>query len=341
MRPGLASLLPLVSLVGCIEYDVVVNDGVDVFVQEPPEAVDILMIVDNSGSMAPYQDQLGQNFEQFISFFVGANVDYHIGVTTTDPGFEEPTPTTGCPNPPDPAAGRILGDVITPETDDPAATFQEIVNVGTCGSGFEMGLEAARMAVTEPLASDENAGFLREDATLSIIFVSDEEDSSPWPVNDYINEFFEIKGQRARNIFNASALTVTNEDKCTAEQAAASSPGDRYVDVAKQTNGLIGNLCAENFSDIVTELSLNVSQLHDTFYLSGEPDTSTLTVTVDETEIPCSDGAWTYQRLTLDGEEKPAVVFERDQMPEVGSKITVRYMSGGGDIEDFCTGGAE
>lgn len=333
-------LLPL-ALLGCTEYDVVRSDGVDVFTQEPAEKVDILLIVDNSCSMYPYQQKLGDSFESFISYFIGANVDYHIGVTTTDPGWDEPIATSSCPNPPDPAAGRILGEVITPESDDPAAIFNDIVNVGTCGTGFEMGLESALMALTEPIADDENEGFLREEASLSVIFVSDEEDGSPEPVNDYINAFFEVKGQRARDVFNASALTVTDEDDCTAQEAAASSPGDRYVDVAKQTSGLIGNLCDDDFEQIVTDLSLNASRLTDTFLMSSEPDPGSITVSVDDATIPCEDGDWAFTRVDVNGEDLPAIVFTREALPEPGARIAIRYYFGGGDPSGFCLGGAE
>lgn len=320
------ALLALI-VAGCSEYELVEYDGVDTFVQSPAEEVDILLIVDDSCSMEPYQNQLGRNFESFITYFVDANVNYHIGVTTTDVEVD---------------AGRILGDVITPETENPADTFSDIVNVGTGGSGFEMGLEAALMALTPPVVDQQNQGFLRETASLSIIFVSDEEDGSPLPVNDYINSYRDVKGQRSRDVFNASALTVTNEEACTQEQALASSPGDRYIDVARQTSGVIGNLCSDAFDEIVTDLSLNVSRLHDTFYLSSEPDVSTLKVFVDETEIACDAGAWSFQRVAdEESVERPAVVFDRSHLPEPGQQVTVRYYFGDGDPADFCTGGAE
>jgi len=317
--PVVVALLAL----GCPEYDIIRYEGVDVFTQNPAEEVDVLMVVDNSGSMQPYQERLGTNFDQFITYFIEANVNYHIGVVTTD--IEVPT------------AGQIRGQVITPATDNPANVFNNIVNVGTTGSGMEMGLEAATMALTEPLVSTANLGFLRKDASLSIIFVSDEEDSSPEPVNDYINGFRDVKGQRARDIFNASALTVTDIDECTSQQAAWSSPGTRYVDVADQTQGIIGNLCSNDFESIVTELSLNTSRLRDTFYLSDWPDTTSITVMIEESEIPCETGEWSYAKLMLEEQERPAIVFDRTYMPPVSARITVRYDYGDGDPARFCT----
>jgi hypothetical protein len=329
----------LAALSGCSEYNLETTDGTDVFVQEPAEKVDILLVVDNSGSMASYQEQLGSSFNAFITYFVGANVDYHIAITTTDIDLATQAPYTGCPHPTPPARGAFVGEIIDNDTPDPESVFQDEVNVGTCGSPVECGLEGARLALSEDMLADDNRGFLRDDADLSIIFVSDEEDSSPDPVNDYINDFFDVKGQRTRNVFNASALTVTNQNECTANQAAASSSGDRYIDVADQTHGLVENLCDQDFEHIVTDLSLNASRLTDTFFLLNMPDPGSITVTVDQTDIPCTLGDWTYDLVEQDGKDKPAIIFDSDKIPTPGQRIAVHYNYGDGDPSQFCQGG--
>ncbi|MBU0607005.1 MAG: hypothetical protein KKI08_03925, partial [Armatimonadetes bacterium] len=201
------------------------------------------------------------------------------------------------------------------------------------------GLEAAYEALTAPLVNTANQDFLREEATLSLIFVSDEEDSSPQPVNDYINAFRDVKGQRSRDVFNASALVVDNEARCS----AYSTRGDRYIDVAQQTRGIVGDICSQDFGAIVTELSLNTSRLRDTFFLSASPDASTLQVSVDGEIIACDAGVWTYRRAQDEetGELSPAIVFERTQMPPTSSQIAVRYYDGSGDPAGYCDGGAD
>ena len=73
----------LLLFASCVEYDLTRFDGTDVFYQKPADKVDILVVVDNSCSMAPYQSELSSNFQSFIQFFVDVDVDYHIGVTTT------------------------------------------------------------------------------------------------------------------------------------------------------------------------------------------------------------------------------------------------------------------
>ncbi len=336
------NLLPLLlALAGCSDYTLHDFETVDVFNQMPAEAVDILLVVDNSCSMAPYQLRLGANFNAFISFFIGANVDYQIGVATTT--IEVPTYTPELPNCSQqrldeiPPGGHLVGGtIINADTPDAEAVFQDLVMVGTCGDGYEMGLESARRALDLTGPGQVNEGFLRDEAQLSIIFVSDEEDGSIDPVNLYINDYYEVKGQRERGVFNASALAVTDPTGCL--NAQGSTLGTRYLDVAEQTGGVVGNLCDQDFAGIVNELSLNASRLRDTFFLSKEPNPLTLTVTVDDVELPCEGLGWIYTYVPDAGVDKPAIVFQRDGMPQPGQRIAVRYDPGNGDTSLFCGG---
>lgn len=172
----------------------------DVFVQEIRRSVDVLLVVDNSCSMIDEQIKLGSNFDAFIEEFVNAQVDYQIGVTTTD--MVDPL-----------HKGRLQGEtkLITSDMafEEASAVFADNVHVCATGSGFEKGLDAARSALTEPVLSEENAGFLRSDAALAIVFVSDEDDLSVDPVGDYLDFFFGLKGDpayRARDLVTMSSV---------------------------------------------------------------------------------------------------------------------------------------
>jgi hypothetical protein len=323
---------------GCVEYDLQRFDGTDIFYQKPAELVDILLVVDNSCSMEPYQNKLASNFQSFIQFFVDVDVDYHIGVTTTT--VTEPWVGGNCSQQqvnkiPEP--GHLVFDrVIDTETNNAEDLFSQMVNVGTCGSGSELGLEAAALA----LGSEANAGFLRAEADLSVIFVSDEEDGSPLPVNDYLNTYRAAKPDGGRESMDVSALVVTDLSSCDAQQLqAGATTGHRYLDVAEQGKGIIGNICADDFATIVTDLSLNSSRLSDTFYLSSHPDLSTLEVEVNAEAFPCEDGAWEYQLETQeDGTELPVIVFKREFLPPPSAQIAIRYFDGEGNPADFCGG---
>lgn len=330
---GLALPLGSALLASCNEYDIARMEREDFFTQVPASEVDILLVVDNSCSMQPYQQELARNFEHFLTYFEEGDVDYRIGVlTTTVTPVEYISGVTCSPNQlaQIPEGGRLVKDTwIDRDTPKGADKFSQLVRVGVCGSGYEMGIESAALALSGRLKS----GFLRNDAALSLIFVSDEQDVSPWPVNDYINAFRSVKGPENPDKFNASALVVTDPSECTPSQLSAGggTAGTRYMDVARQNGGILGNICEDSFHRVVTELSLATSRLRDTFHLKEYPSVPSLTVLVNGEEIPCEDGAWQYKEVEYEGEEDvPAIVFHRKHMPKPQSEILVRYNGGGG-----------
>ena len=137
------------------------------FVQEYNPVVDVLWVVDNSGSMSSALNAVQQNFEAFINEFILLNLDYRMTVITTD--MDNPD-----------QSGKRQGPIFNSSmsTSDVISQFLVSVNQGASGSGSERGFEAVQTALTEPLLSGENAGFLRDEAALTVIVVSDEDDDS-------------------------------------------------------------------------------------------------------------------------------------------------------------------
>jgi len=205
----------------------------DTFFQEIRRTVDILLVVDNSCSMVDEQQKLAANFDNFIQQFLEADVNYQIGVVTTDMSDPE-------------HRGRLVGEtkLITSEMDVDQArqTFSENVKVCATGSGFERGLAAAQAALSPDLLAAENAGLIRDDAALSIVFVSDEDDLSAQPVSEYLEFFKGIKGDqgyRDDSLVNLSAVVGDFPDGC--EQPSPVRPncsdgqdddGDGLIDCA-------------------------------------------------------------------------------------------------------------
>jgi hypothetical protein len=87
----LIQLIAFGGLSACMQYDfrVVIPESTKevkkVFAAATPTPVDILFVVDNSGSMADEQENLARNFNTFISELTsGKGNDYRIGIVTTD-----------------------------------------------------------------------------------------------------------------------------------------------------------------------------------------------------------------------------------------------------------------
>ena len=54
------------------------------WVQQPNSKLDIVWVVDNSGSMSLYQSKLGINMVLFMNMLLSFNPDYQMGFITTD-----------------------------------------------------------------------------------------------------------------------------------------------------------------------------------------------------------------------------------------------------------------
>src|SRR5688500_18469462 len=80
----------LAALAGCeqcqlgdLTQEPPANLPTEEFCQRPASKVDILWVVDNSGSMSAEQNKLADRFSDFFLALRRSLVDYHIGVVTT------------------------------------------------------------------------------------------------------------------------------------------------------------------------------------------------------------------------------------------------------------------
>ncbi len=224
--------------------------------------------------------------------------------------------------------------VLTHDTEDAGEIFSEMVAVGTSGSGIEMGLEAARTALSDELLATRNAGFLREDASLSLIFVSDENDYSGDSVNDYLRYFKDLKGDAAyrdNHLVNLSAVVGVDEPPYDGMPSCESSNGVadwgvRYVDLATRTDGALESICDEDFSPIARELGLTVSGLKVEFELSEPADENSLVVELyDEPDESGFLGELVRDEDYTYDPEANAIRFEEEQVPPSETWIVATY----------------
>lgn len=185
-------------------------------IEADPTPIDILFVVDNSGSMEEEQNNLAANFGQFIDLIVATPAQFRIAVISTDMI--------------DPAqSGKFLAKAGNPKvldrnTANLRTVFSENARLGTMGDGFEKGLDAIEAALSQPLLGNENAGFLRAEAVLGVVLLSDEEDCSHdpgaipefdgdecvrnidrmRPISRYINFLKGLKGGDASRVFFAA-----------------------------------------------------------------------------------------------------------------------------------------
>jgi hypothetical protein len=251
--------------------------GEDIVVQGDSPQVDILWVIDNSGSMAEEQQELASNFPEFIRFFLDSGLDWHIGVISTD--------TDGADK------GKLQGAggyrYLDPDTPNPNELFQQMATLGTDGSSDERGRRAAYSALTDPLVSGYNAGFYRENASLHVIVISDENDSSG--ANPSRNEFI--------NFLNGIKL---DPDAVTfssivgpANGCATADPGTEYLAVTDAVGGIVESICVSDWAPVLEQLGLQASGLEREFPLSEVPVEDTLIVWVE-------DSGYVYDGINVD-----------------------------------------
>ncbi len=282
----------------------------DVFNQNPNPQADILFVIDDSGSMGNNQRLLGANLGTFLDFAIAAQVDFHIGVTTTDVRSNA-------------RSGRLVGNprIVDRNTPNLQTAFRNNTNVGTRGSASERGFEAAYLALSDPLVNTHNGGFLRPDASLAIIFVSDEPEQSPQSLQFYENFFRNIKGFNNPSMFSASSIVGTVRPQCSGPGGSAIY-APRYIQVAQNTGGVVESICSANWGQTLANIGQNSFGLRRQFTLSSQPVPSTVSVRVNGTRVAPSSGGqdgWTY-----DGQAN-TISFSTAQVPAQGSTISVTY----------------
>ncbi len=224
--------------------------------------------------------------------------------------------------------------LITPATDAPAEVFAENVAVGTTGSGWEMGFEAARQTFLEPTYTEHNGAFLRDDASFSLVFLSDEEDSSPYAVDDYLRFLTDLKGEEAyrdHRIFNISAVVGATPPEFEGDPACSSENGDasygsRYIKAVERTEGVLESICEDDFSPIASKLGLTASGLEVEFALSQSCDENSLVVSLYESD----DNDSLVRTLVKDEDytyvvERNAIRFDEEQVPPAQYYIVAEY----------------
>ena len=293
------------------------ESNVDQFAQDGNNSTDILFVVDNSCSMGDEQSSLATNFASFVQIVDALDMDYQIGVTTTDVGD----------------LGQLEGTtrIITPNTPDPAGAFAANVNLGTSGSGIEKGLDGAYLALSSPNIDPGgyNDGFLREEAGLRIIEVSDEQEQSTLLNNgdpaSYVSYFQGLKANPDHVVISDISGGLTG---CSGAGGNASSGSD-YVQATVMTGGISASICDPNWVSTLSALAWLSQSFADTFELSKTPVEETIEVRLSTDGInfvPIYVG-WIYDSALN------AVVFDLDHIPDNGDVIEIEYTVLG-DCED-------
>ena len=177
------------------------------FLQAVNRKLDLLFMIDNSSSMQPLQDKLAQNLPvlvQGLTALPGGLPDIHIAVvsSSSQPGmttdilgclpsevdngaFRHAFNPTGIANHPECDGLTLNGTFISAEagmapnfTGNIEDVFSCIALLGEGGCGFEHQFGSIERALDPQHPIAANAGFLRDDAYLGVVMLTNEDDCS-------------------------------------------------------------------------------------------------------------------------------------------------------------------
>jgi len=270
--------------------------------------VDIVVVVDNSGSMAEEQANLSSRMTPLLSAIKDS--DWRVVVTTTDP------------------ADRCGYGPISKSDFNPEGRFKSFVNAGTSGTGIERPI----LRAVDALKSNCFLGpgnWLRANSTVAVVIVTDEDNchidnekgygcsgSADYNGSYLTNYLASIRkvGTDAR-VYGIFWHPSQTQGQC----GTALKQANIINDVVTQTGGTWGSICDNDYSATLAKISNDVAKtLKADFVLKSMPDPGTFRMTVN-------GQAWTDYTLT-----GLNVHFTRN--PPVGAAVLVSYVSGASGV---------
>lgn len=253
------------------------------------DKMDIVFVVDNSGSMQEEQQNLATNFPMFASVLdaytvnSGQPLDYRVALTTTGRDIDYTIDLGGgltLPQSEQGENGEFYNNCNNSKrwlerTDaNMGQTLACRANVGTSGPSIEMPLLMSKWALAER-AADTNAGFLRADALLAIVILTDEDDASTtqnnftmnasgqtptdWNPQDQVSFLDTLKGNRTR----WAAAVIAGDGDCSSSFGSAAD-GVRLKQFVTLANGN-GSTQAVFSSICDGDLTVGLREALDTF----------------------------------------------------------------------------
>lgn len=292
--------------------------------------IDILWVVDNSGSMAPYQQNVADNFSAFIQDFQTKGYDFRIAVITTEAWTENFWGGSTAS-----FRSNAGSAILTPDTPNLETAFLQNILQGTAGYGDERAFQSIEFALTDPSNSGYN--FPRSDAFLAVIIVSDEDDFSHagsayanrnysypglYSISHYTDFLDTLTGSTPTNrSYNVSTISVLDA-ACQSDPNSHADAiiGQRYMDFVDATDGIKGSICDANFSSSLNSIQSKISELSTQFYLTREPVPGSIRVKINGSDIPESAvNGWTYNATSN------SIKFHGAATPAEGDSISVTY----------------
>ena len=269
------------------------------FNQVADRPLDLLVVIDNSNSMAEEQQNLATKLSPLLSYV--QDTDWQIGIVTTDPNQ------------------TCLRKLVKKGDANAASAFAAGVTAGINGSNNERAiLQAVRslsgVCLTQP--------WIRSESAVAVLIVSDEDNCSDgldcqgkdYQKSSYLFDYLASIREPGKNarVYGLIWHPSQTHDQCP----TAANVANIYAEVIANTNGTWGSICDTDYTPTLSAMSQNImTVLNSRFTLHYAPDPGTVRVFIDTTEI-------------TSGFSVTGKVVELNPPPADGTKVTVSYKYG-------------
>tara|TARA_R100000664_G_scaffold19550_1_gene28683 strand:- start:290 stop:1339 length:1050 start_codon:yes stop_codon:yes gene_type:complete len=217
---------------------------VDSFVQpNTVDGIDILWVIDTSGSMHRFDPQLMSGIEAMLAALPPTS--WRLAMMSNDPSkalLENQFPL-------------VPGDDIL----DAEAMYSAMGR-----GGFEEGFDATYEYIVNNAYS---ATWMRPDAGLLVVFVSDEEEQSNSHFTDLVDFVSWYRGLRGGSVFLASIVNHNPMESLCDYPPSPIDVGARYMDATNSFGGNIIDICAEDWSAGVADAAASIEP-HESWFLT-------------------------------------------------------------------------
>jgi hypothetical protein len=268
--------------------------------------LDLLVVIDDSGSMIEEQENLADKMQPLLSKVEKA--DWQIAVITTSESF---------------SCQRAL---IKKSDTFASLSFSRAIKAGTDGDGEEKGILQAVRGLGG--ADCTRQSWVRPGSTLAVLIVSDEDNcqinedaanpqygcvGKPERYSSYLVDYLKT----VRTVGQDARVYGLFWDPADATCGEAMGMGTEYLAAVQATQGTSGKICASDYTPTLTAISTDVAKiLKYEFDLDFMPDDGTLKIKVDGQE---------WSKFVLEGQK---VRFT--EPPPFGAKVDVSYKHGAG-----------
>lgn len=259
------------------------------FNQEQRGVLDILLVIDNSGSMRPIQLKLQKNLANLLEAIADSN--WQIAVIGTK------------------RADCLQRTVINKNTNNYQQEYASLVDLGASGDGEYLVYSAIR-GLDNICDGQQDKAWLRDGSSIAVLMVTDQDNECgarfPLPNNARCSlDDLRTHLDKLRPNGNARVYGLVDTNNASL---------DRWQDFSIFSS--YGSVFSQSYDHILQDISRDVStMLLDQFRLESLPIADSVTVEVDGDRLESNEYSVSGQNI----------VFDQGYLPEENTKITVGY----------------